>query len=207
MEIQVNKVNIFFLILIVVVSISNCTNSSDIKENSAFLYKVDISKIPKDTVLTNNLRLDNGIYYLNQIPFSGYMLEKYTDNSIKSITSFYEGKQHGLTTTYYQDGKIRDKRMYKENLSFGSHIGFWENGKKKFDFVYYNDKREGLQKQWYSSGQPYAFLNFKNDAEFGMQKAWRENGKPYINYEVKDGIRYGLQKAALCYTLKNEALK
>lgn len=195
----------FFLFLVCI----GCTDTNQKENLEAVFGTINITQIPKDTIALSaqKLKLNNGIYYFDGKPFSGFIKETYENDTLKSIGSYFEGKQHGPTTTFYSNGQLRDKRMYKENTSYGRHFGFWENGNKKFDFVYYNDKREGLQKQWYRNGSQYAFLNFKNDVETGMQQAWRENGKPYINYEVKDGIRYGLQKAALCYTLKDEELK
>jgi antitoxin component YwqK of YwqJK toxin-antitoxin module len=176
---------------------------------SAVFEKVDTSQIPMDTVssIDSMLSLDNGIYYYSNKPFSGFIKEVYENRVLKSIGSYYQGMQHGLTKTFYPNGSTRDTRSYKENIGYGQHFGHWENGNMKFDFTYYFDKREGIQKQWYKSGSPYAFLNFKDDREHGMQHAWRENGKPYINYEAKEGFRYGLQKSALCYTLKDEQVK
>jgi antitoxin component YwqK of YwqJK toxin-antitoxin module len=173
------------------------------------LFSVDTTAIPKDTTLSTapNLKLDNGIYRINNLPFSGYVKELYSNNQLSIVSGYLNGMQHGTSISYYPNGKLRFVRMYKENKSFGKHIGYWENGNPKFEFYYLNDKREGANKQWYITGNPYAFLNFKDDKEDGMQQAWRENGKPYINYEAKDGFRYGLQKSGLCFTLKDEKFK
>ena len=188
---------------------AGCTNKPAQKEAEKTFPSVDVSRIPNDTIQDTNpsLKLDNGIYYADGTPVSGFIRETYGNGHLKSVGSYYRGKQHGITRTYYADGTPRDERTYKDNISYGRHFGFWENGHRKFDFVYYNDKREGLQKQWYETGEPYAFLTFTDDQEAGMQQAWRQNGKLYINYEVKDGIRYGLQKSALCYTLRDEKFK
>jgi antitoxin component YwqK of YwqJK toxin-antitoxin module len=171
--------------------------------------KVDVSKIPNDTIFETNasLKLQNGVYYFAGKPYSGFIKSLYVTASLKSIGSYFIGKQHGITKTFFLHGKLATERKYRNGLSYGRHFGYWENGNMKFDFVYFNDKREGVQKQWYESGNQYYALTFTDDQENGMQKAWRENGKPYMNYEVKNGVRYGLQKAALCYTLKNEKLK
>ena len=184
----------------------NCTNNKKEGETISSSFTVDTVSIPLDTILSSasNLKLEKGIYYLNNLPFSGYIKENYDNNSIKLIGGFYNGMQHGQSVSFYLNGKQRDIRMYRENKSYGKQIGYWENGNQKFEYYYLNDKREGLNKQWYESGKPYAFLTFKDDREEGMQQAWRENGKPYINYEAKDGFRYGLQKSGLCYTLEDE---
>jgi antitoxin component YwqK of YwqJK toxin-antitoxin module len=188
---------------------TSCTNTKKEGEITSSSFFIDISLVPKDTVLSTapNLKLDNGLYYLNNTLFSGYRKELYENKKLGLIGSYLNGMQHGITLTYFENGKLKDSRAYKLNKSFGKHVGYWENGNQKFEFYYLNDKREGANKQWYVTGKPYAFLHFKNDMEDGMQQAWRENGKPYINYEAKDGFRYGLQKSGLCYTLADEKLK
>ncbi len=191
------------------VSFASCSNTKKEAEFSSPTFFIDTAQIPKDTILSAapNLKLENGIYYFNNHPFSGYLKELYENKQVTLVCGYLNGMQHGTSKSYYPHGKLRFVRMYKENKSFGKHIGYWENGNTKFEFYYLNDKREGSNKQWYITGKPYAFLNFKDDKEDGMQQAWRENGKPYINYEAKDGFRYGLQKSGLCFTLKDEKFK
>lgn len=197
-----------FVFLIVCVFNFGCSHPKEGKTINTF-EKVDVSQIPNTTILEDDtsLKLQNGIYYYGGKSYSGFIKDVYETDTLKSIGSYFQGKLHGLTKTFFTNGKLETKRNYRNGIGYGQHLGYWKNGNKKFDFMYFNDKREGLQKQWYESGSPYCELSFTDDQENGMQKAWRENGKPYINYEVKDGVRYGLQKSALCYTLKDEKLK
>ncbi|MEQ9100085.1 MAG: hypothetical protein RIF36_15670 [Imperialibacter sp.] len=187
----------------------SCTERKEQAAKVVSFSEVDVSQIPNDTIssLDPSLQLENGIYFYATKPYSGFIKEVYDNRAVKSIGSYYQGMQHGLTKTFYPGGSMRDIRSYKENVGYGRHYGYWENGNMKFDFAYHFDKREGTQKQWYESGSPYAFLNFRDDREDGLQQAWRENGKPYINYEARDGFRYGLQKSALCYSLEDEEVK
>lgn len=208
---QVIKIKSFLstcIIFICCFTLLSCGKKKEEVVNNIF-EKVDISQIPNTTIYQNDstLKLVNGVYYLLEKPYSGFIKELYSNDTLKKIGSYLQGRQHGTTKTFFDNGKLRDERNYKNGIGYGRHFGFWENGNMEFDFVYYNDKKEGLQKKWYQSGKPYYALNFTNDRENGMQKAWRENGKSYINYEVKDGIKYGLQKAALCYTLKDQKIK
>lgn len=197
------------LLLALVCSLAACSNIKREEEMTSSFLLIDTALVPHDTVLANtiNLHLDNGVYYINNKPFSGYVKSFYANNMGSLIAGYLNGMQHGLSTSYFPNGKLMFIRTYKENKSFGKHIGYWENGNLKFEFYYDNDKRTGTHKQWYESGQAYTVLNYKDDQEAGMQQAWRENGKPYINYEAKDGFRYGLQKSNLCYTLIDEKLK
>jgi antitoxin component YwqK of YwqJK toxin-antitoxin module len=198
------KAHFLFKLILAFNLMASCTS----KEKLPFSLLVNTAMIPKDTIASDHkdLILDNGVYYLDKKPFSGY-IKAQQHQQIISIGSYWDGKQEGITQTFFTNGQLRDNRSYKNGKSFGRHFGNWENGKMKFDFIYINEKREGLQKQWYETGIPYSFLTFKDDREDGMQQAWRENGKPYINYEAKDGFRYGLQKSALCYTLRDGKIK
>lgn len=197
----------FILFAALAFSFAGCSGTKKEGEIIYSSFFVDIALIPKDTVSSEKLKLDNGIYYLNNRPFSGYRKELYGNNNVSLVAGYLNGMQHGASISYYPTGQLHFIRMYKENKSFGKHIAYWEKGNPKFEFYYLNDKREGSNKQWYQSGRPYAFLKFKDDKEYGLQQAWRENGKAYINYEAKDGFRYGLQKSGLCYTLKDEKFK
>lgn len=213
---MVQKEHLHFKLLYLVitfVAIASCSSKKNIEQKeevvSASSFIVDTTAIPHDTISSTdkNLQLNNGLYYLNNLAYSGYIKVLYPDGSVNSIGGILNGMIHGRSVSYYPNGNSKDIRMYRENKSVGKQIGFWQNGNQKFEFYYLDDKREGSNKQWYESGAPYAFMNFKDDREDGMQQAWRENGKPYINYEAKDGFRYGLQKSNLCYTLEKEKFK
>ena len=195
---MVQRAPLHFKLLIVLVCLVGCKNKSA-EAVSACAVFVTSEAIPSDTILSTdaNLKLDNGTYFFNKKLFNGYVKSTYSENTIKSVESYLDGKQYGVGLTYYVNGNLRDKRSYKNGKSFGKQIGFWENGHQKYVFFYNNDKREGINKQWYESGQPYCALTYKDDKEVGLQQAWTENGKLYINYEVKNGARYGLQKSAL----------
>jgi antitoxin component YwqK of YwqJK toxin-antitoxin module len=197
-----------FAILILCIFFYGCSQPQNERITTVF-EKVDVSQIPSDSLSQSDstLKLKNGVYYRKHKPFTGFLKEVYTTDTLKSVGSYFKGNQHGTTKTFFPNGKLETLRNYRNGLAYGQHLGYWQNGNKKFDFTYFNDKREGKQKQWYESGCQYCELTFANDQENGIQKAWRENGKLYINYEVKDGKRFGLQKSALCYTLKNEQLK
>ena len=195
--------------MVIAVLTTNCNKKEEDEGGLPSSLLVTVTAIPKDTILiTNaNLKLNNGIYFFNSKPYSGYIKEMHAPDQVKCIFSFLNGQQQGLSLVYFVDGKLKESRSYKDGKSYGRHFGYWDNGNPRFDFTYVDDRREGLQKQWYESGGKYSFLTFKNDRENGMQNAWRENGKPYINYEARNGRRYGLQKSNLCYTLKDQKLK
>jgi antitoxin component YwqK of YwqJK toxin-antitoxin module len=153
------------------------------------------------------LRLDNGVYRLDDAPFSGIIIRRFARGALKQRGVYRAGRQHGLTSSFYEDGRLRERRRYVRGKANGSHDGWWPSGSLRFSFNYVDDKREGVQRQWYVTGGLYTELRFRDDREHGIQRAFRENGKAYINYEVRDGFKYGLSKSALCTSLENEIAK
>ncbi len=110
----------------------SCTNTKKEEAMTSFYFLADTTLVPKDTVLSDRLKLDNGIYYLNNKAFSGYRKEVYENGKPGLIGSYLNGMQHGTTLTFFNNGKLKDKREYKLNKSFGKHVGYWENGNQKF---------------------------------------------------------------------------
>lgn len=168
----------------------------------------DTSIIPKDTISAEMVELQpNGVYYLNNQPFSGYIQWRSATGQLQKSASVYKGEKHGMYRTFYNNGAPYEIRFFKNNKSNGRHYGYWNNGNMQFDYTYADDKQEGEFKRWYPDGKRYMLLHYANDKEQGLQQAWRNNGKLFINYEARDGHKYGLQETDLCYQLKNGKLK
>ena len=53
------------------------------------------------------------------------------------LGSYFQGKQHGLTKTFFPNAKLETERNYKDGIGYGRHFGYWQNGNKKFDFIYF----------------------------------------------------------------------
>src|SRR5438552_3511410 len=129
------------LLVIFCLLFTGCGEETVVKVEAAAFEAVDISKVPDRNVAATDpkLILTNGIYYFGGHPFSGFVTDKYDDGTVKFTGSYFLGKQHGVSRTWYPDGTLRDERCYKANVSYGRHVGFWENGKPKFDFFYVAD--------------------------------------------------------------------
>ncbi len=100
-----------------------------VEQPNNIFEKVDVSKIPKDTILSNSqsLKLQNGVYYRDNKPFSGYIKSIYQSTLLQSLGSYLQGKQHGITKTFFPNGELETERNYKNGIAYGRHFGFWEN--------------------------------------------------------------------------------
>jgi antitoxin component YwqK of YwqJK toxin-antitoxin module len=209
-----NKLKHLFYLIISSVIFTGCYLSEKkdvvIIKSKNLDYNINIVNIPTDTISFNNSNLSfiNGIYYLKNKTYSGTVYKELNGYKIKTYSTVFKGKLHGIYRSFHENGHPYEIRNYKDNISLGKQIGYWKNtGKLKFEYNYYYNKKEGIQKGWYSNGNIAYVYNYKNDKQEGFQQAWRYNGSLYRNFEVKNGIRYGLQKAKSCYQLEDEEFK
>ncbi|WP_430409535.1 toxin-antitoxin system YwqK family antitoxin [Kordia sp.] len=203
------KFNSAVISLLILSSLIGCKPENEHtvgKEVTVFNYTINTSDIPKDTVAFSNPKLlfINGIYYLNNVTYSGIIYKELKGNKIKTFSSVLNGKLHGTFKSFHENNTIYEIRNYKNNVSLGKQTGYWQTtGKLKFEYNYFNDKKEGIQKSWYSNGNIAYIYNYRDDKQDGFQKAWRQNGSLYRNFQVKNGIRYGLQKSKSCATIQD----
>lgn len=158
---------------------------------------------PKHTVVNASnlsLKLDNGIIFYNNVPFSGNLITHHQNNLIKSDIEYKEGKKHGYEKHWNTKADLVVERYYFKGNKTGTHKAWWNNGNLKFEY-HFNEKGEynGSMKEWYKNGQLFKAFNYNNGKENGSQKLWYETGNIKANYEVVNGERFGLIGLKKCY--------
>lgn len=149
-----------------------------------------------------NLNLENGILFYNEIAFKGQLRTYYQTDILKSKIEYKDGKKHGSENQCYNNGDKQTERFYKEGFKTGIHKSWWADGKQKFEY-HFNEKGEfhGLVKEWYKNGQLFRDFNYVNGKEVGSQRMWKNDGTIKANYEVVNGERFGLIGLKKCYTV------
>ncbi len=161
--------------------------------------------IGKELLKTDSLiKKVNGIIYIKNIPFSGILVDKYPNDSIKSKCQYSLGKRHGNYEGWYPDGSRWFKRLYLEGKKEGIHLTWWPDGAKKSFYPFKNGFKEGNHKDWFNDGTLFKDFNYMKGYEFGYQKMWRPDGKIRANYYIdENGRRFGLLGLKKCVTVKN----
>ena len=156
-----------------------------------------------------DFNFQNSTWTQDSIPFSGYAVEKYSDNQIFQKIGIFNGKKEGRTQVWHPNGFLKSEAFYKNGKLNGTYRTWAQDPPDQLigHLNYKNGKAHGLQKKWYSSGAIYKILRLNMGKEEGLQQAFRPNGVLYANYEARNGRIYGLKKAALCYELENEIIQ
>ena len=164
------------------------------------------STVPDITQDVRTIHLDRnqGVFYSQELPFSGYAVTKNTAGTIVEKAGFYDGKRHGVRLKFFDDGEKSEESRYQNGKKNGVSKTWWKNGRTRSFSQFRKGVPHGIQRQWYQSGVLFKEVHLEHGQEKGLQRAWRENGDIYNNYEAKDGRTYGLRRSKLCFELKEE---
>lgn len=168
-------------------------------------------EIPEITIEKSALQYDHetSLWLLNGLPYSGYVVSYYPDNSLKEKIGMLHGKKQNKTIEWYPDRYFKNVSNYHEGKLHGEKK-VWTRDSTHILIAHYNfyeGRAHGEQKKWYPTGELYKILNLNMGKEEGLQRAFRKNGALFANYEARKGRIFGLKKAALCYGLEGESIK
>lgn len=123
------------------------------------------------------------------------------DGTLLSKVSFKDGKQDGLSKTFYGDGSIcermwnNDKPQQKKcfnkegkNIVLNGLVKFYhKNGKLEAEDNYVNGNAEGISKIYYTNGNLKEEVYWKNDKLNGDAKIFNLNGELILIQKYKNG--------------------
>lgn len=138
-------------------------------------------------------QLKNGVLHFEKTPYSGTVIKFYDNGSLKSESTYYQGKREGKYFGFYPNKNKWFERYYTNGFKTKKHKGWHDNGQQMFEYKFNNKGvYDGAVKEWYNNGQLAKHFNFKNGQENGSQKMWKPTGKIKSNFFTVNGERYGL---------------
>ena len=164
---------------------------------------IDDVEVLKEELVLNQIEAK---WYYKNIPFSGYSVKLYPNDSLAERIGFVNGKREGIAKQWSEKGMLRVESYYKHNRLNKVYKTWWENGALSSQSNYVDGIKQGVDEEWYPTGQLAKKRQLVDGQEQGLQKAWLENGTIYVNYEAKNGRIFGMRKANSCYKLKNEVV-
>ena len=147
---------------------------------------------------SDNLTRKNGIMYYRGERYTGYVSEKYHDETLKLSIPFNNGVRHGISKEWYSNNQLKSVKYFCYGKSTGFHRGYWATGGKRFFYRYKHGTQHGTQIEWHENGNISRKNRMKNGQLSGAQKGWREDGDLKFNFTYIDGKRYGFLGTTLC---------
>lgn len=190
-----NKINLVFLIFLVIFSIARCKTNTK---------KKAIESSENAITVTENVE-----------GFKDY----YPSGNLKSEGQFIDGEKTGKWVSYYEDGKQQSIRNYKKGVldgyqkmdysqllymeglfKDGIKIGTWKSCFKENKVLKYlkhfDDKGEaiGEWRSYYDSGELASIENYLNNKANGKQAEYFKNGNIRSVGKKQDGRENGIWK-------------
>ncbi|MDC1024531.1 toxin-antitoxin system YwqK family antitoxin [Flavobacteriales bacterium] len=153
-------------------------------------FKQNDYTIPIDLVN----KIDNLIYFKNQL-YSGFItMEKFNDGTPKKIMEYKNGIQEGGFKEYWLNGKIKIDSNIKNKKIHGKNKEYFQNGNLQLEGNFNNGKENGLWKGYYEDGQKKIEEEYKNGINHGVYKKYHRNGELCQEVKFENGKEDGLYK-------------
>ena len=102
-----------------------------------------------------------------------------TDDKVRSLTNYKDGKLDGLARMWYENGQLWSKQNFKGGGNVGLARSWHWGGQLCYEWNYKDGKLDGLWRRWYENGQLFEEYNYK-DGLIISEKCWYEDGTPRI---------------------------
>lgn len=170
----------------------SCDKKSEEIKRVRIVDEVKIPSIDKNKSDTR-FKLKNGVLFFEDAPYSGTVNSFYEDGSLKSLSTYYQGKREGQYFGFYPNEQKWFERYYSKGLKTKMHKGWFRNGQQMFEYQFNNNGvYNGFIKDWHANGQLAKHFNFVDGKESGSQKMWKIDGKIRANFFTVKGERHGL---------------
>jgi antitoxin component YwqK of YwqJK toxin-antitoxin module len=70
----------------------------------------------------------DGLYYINESPYTGYSTTLNTDGSLDSVTEFKDGREDGISVAWFANGQIERYAETQSGFFHGFLIQWNEDG-------------------------------------------------------------------------------
>ena len=166
------------------------------------LPRVKETKAPQPEVLRNALTFREGRLYRSteSTPFTGLMIERYEEGTLKARSSISNGVLQGISEGWHTNGVMDVREHFTNGVSHGLREKWFESGKKISEGTIVAGKFEGPFRRWHENGQLAEEIEMKHGEPDGVAKSYfpsgflktqarLQNGKVVETKSWKDGER------------------
>jgi antitoxin component YwqK of YwqJK toxin-antitoxin module len=144
----------------------------------AMLIRLNSSSDGPETCTIRELVLTDGVLCRtnNGAPFTGHLVEKYPDGSLKSRATLDRGLLEGPSEGWHTNGVLQITETFHKNLSDGVRTKWYPSGAKLSETTLVRGKMQGVFHGWHENGQLAEEIMLKDDQPIGEARAWYPSG-------------------------------
>ena len=118
-------------------------------------------------------------------PFTGFVVESYSNGKPKSWKTLKNGITNGLWQEWYENGKLKFNAYWLDGKGHGLWEYYHENGQLRQEEFYNLDIPIGIFKVYFENGQLKSNTSWNNGKKHGIWTFYNENGT-VLKTEVYD---------------------
>jgi len=143
-----------------------------------FLPKVKEIKAPLPEVLRDALKFRDGRLYRpdESSPFTGFMMERYEEGSLKARSVISNGVLQGVSEGWHTNGVLEVREHFTNGVSHGLREKWFESGKKLSEAAIVAGKLEGPFRRWHENGQLAEQIEMKQGEPDGVARSYFPTG-------------------------------
>lgn len=129
-------------------------------------------------VLREELSLRDGLLHRNKesSPFTGIMIERYPDGTLKSRSFVASGLLQGLSEGWYTNRQLQVSESFKAGVSHGPRMKWYENGKPMSETTIEQGRHHGVFRRWHENGELAEQVNLVDGKPDGLSLAYHPSG-------------------------------
>ena len=136
-------------------------------------------------------------WYVDQVKDSVWTYYSEFDGSVRIRETYLDGKQHGLSSSYYQGGKISEEVEWKDNVKDGAWTQYYSNGNPRLSGHYKGGLLHGSYEVFFSNNTIEISGNYLDNLSNGAWRFYDETGKEVYVLEYVNGIPADIEKYEL----------
>jgi antitoxin component YwqK of YwqJK toxin-antitoxin module len=156
------------------------------------------------------LSLRDGLLYRENEsrPFTGMMLERYADGTLKSRTSVAAGLLEGISEGWHPGGQLQVREHFERGISHGPRTKWYEDGTLMSETMIQEGEHHGMFRRWHENGQLAEAVAMRHGEPDGVSLAYYpsgflkaravlENGSLLEQSSWEDGQKHSLEAEPL----------
>ena len=135
------------------------------------------------------LTLRDGCFYQAgaNVPFTGFVTERYPGGGLKCRSVVSNGLLEGLSAGWHTNGQQQVEEYFHAGISHGHRTKWHENGSKQSEADIAEGKIQGLFRRWHDNGRLAEEITMNNGEPEGLSRAYYPNGQIKAEVELRHG--------------------
>ncbi len=111
-----------------------------------------------------------------QIPFTGWMTDRFPTGALKLRSAVSDGRLQGESVGWFINGVREVCEHFRRGLPYGTRTTWHMNGQKRSEGLLVAGQQQGTYRQWHENGTLAAEAEFEAGKPNGLSRAWYPSG-------------------------------